>query len=386
MLNISEKIAELFKYLPPKGTRVLIGMSGGIDSSISAWLLKEKGCEVIGVTMSLWDDSLNLPQTSFKACFGPGEKEEIETARNFANKIGIPFYEISLAEEYKKYVLEYFRKEYLSGRTPNPCARCNQKIKFGFLLDQATKIGISFDIFATGHYARVILNPETKRYQLWQGIDKEKDQSYFLVFLNQEQLSKVVFPLGFITKKETRTLAEHLGFSELLTQAESQDFIEGNNYEVLFNQNEVKEGEIVDEDGNILGKHRGIIHYTIGQRRGLGIGGAGEPYYVVRIEPKTNRIVVGRKPELMKRTMTVVDCNWISLSENEVPPILDNVGCKIRIKHEIAKCKIEKLTSDAKQVKVTFDEPQSAITPGQVAGFYDGEKVIGGGIIERVLE
>lgn len=386
MSYLNEKIAKLFGYFPSKGSKVLVGMSGGIDSSISAWLLKQRGCEVIGVTMLLWDNSFNLPETGFKACFGPGERGEVELAKNFAKKIGISFYEIPLSEEYKRHVLDYFRKEYLSGRTPNPCVRCNQVIKFGFLLERAAKIGISYDFFATGHYARVVYDSETKRYQLWRGIDREKDQSYFLVMLNQEQLRKVVFPLGYISKNETRMIAERLGFSELLAQAESQDFIEGNNYEVLFSQDEIKEGEIVDEDGEVLGRHRGIIHYTIGQRRGLGIGGAGEPYYVVRIEPETNRVVVGRRPELMKRSMTVVNCNWIFLAGNEVPSLMEGVGCKIRIKHEIANCKIEKLTSDGEKVKVTFNEAQSAITPGQIAGFYSGEMVLGGGIIDEVLE
>ncbi|MCX8065203.1 MAG: tRNA 2-thiouridine(34) synthase MnmA [Candidatus Hydrogenedentes bacterium] len=386
MEGVLEKVAKIMDTLPPKGTKVLVGMSGGVDSSMTAWLLKERGCEVIGVTMSLWDNSFNLPKTEFKACFGPGEEEEIESARSFAEKIRIPFHVVNLSKEYKSYVLDYFREEYLRGRTPNPCARCNLTIKFGFLLEYSKKLGISFDNFATGHYARTILNPATKRYELLRGIDKDKDQSYFLVMLTQSHLSKVVFPLGYITKRETKVMAEHLGFSELLAQKESQDFVEGNKYEVLFSPEEVKEGEIVDETGRVLGKHRGIIHYTIGQRRGLGIGGAGEPYYVIKLDPANNRVIVGKKPFLLKSTMVVHNCNWISYKNEEVPFPLENVGCKIRIKHEIAKCKIEKLDVSGTTVKVAFEEPQSAITPGQIAGFYSGDVVLGGGIIEKVLD
>lgn len=385
MGGILEKISQIMDTLPPKGTRVLVGMSGGIDSSITAWLLKERGCEVTGVTMSLWDNSISIPKAEFKACFGPGEEEEIEFARSFAEKIHIPFYVVKLAEEYKRYVLDYFRKEYLQGRTPNPCARCNLTIKFGFLLEHSRKLGIYFDKFATGHYARVVFNPDKNKYELWRGVDREKDQSYFLVMLTQSQISKVVFPLGHLTKQDTRMLAQHLGFSELLTQKESQDFIEGNNYELLFSAEELREGDIVDESGKVLGKHKGIIYYTIGQRRGLGIGGAGEPYYVIGLDPINNRVIVGKKPDLLKSIMTVHSCNWTSFETSEIPPLLENVGCKIRIKHEIAKCKIEKIDAEGSRVKVTFEEPQSAITPGQIAGFYSGDVVLGGGIIERTL-
>ncbi len=374
----------IFDLLPPPRTKVAVGMSGGVDSSMAVWLLKQKGCEVVGLTMSLWDNRFPLQETGVKGCFGPGEEDEIKVAQSVAQRLNIPFHVIRLADEYNNAVLEYFRQEYLCGRTPNPCVRCNRTIKFGFLIERAEKAGIPFDYFATGHYARVRFDPVQNRYLLLRGIDIEKDQSYFLSMLKQEQLKKIVFPLGNLTKSQIRELARNVGFPELAEQSESQDFLESNKYDVLFREDEVKEGDIVDEFGNILGKHRGIIHYTIGQRKGLGIGGAGEPYYVLGLDAVNNRVIVGRKPSLLKQSMTVKDCNWISIPE--APEATLHIHCKIRLRHEPAKAQLAKANSYGDIVCVTFDEPQSAITPGQTAVFYDNDIVLGAGTIDSVEE
>lgn len=373
---------QVLALLPPPGTRVAVGMSGGVDSSMAVWLLKQRGCEVIGLTMSLWDNQFPLPDTGVKGCFGPGEEQEIEMAQSVAKRLEIPFHVIRLADEYNKEVLEYFRKEYLFGRTPNPCVRCNRTIKFGFLVERAEKAGIPFDYFATGHYARVRFDPEQNRYLLLRGIDIEKDQSYFLAMLQQEQLKKIVFPLGNLTKSQIRHLARCAGFPELAEQSESQDFLESSKYDILFREEDVKEGDIVDENGNLLGKHRGIVHYTIGQRKGLGIGGAGEPYYVIGLDPINNRVIVGRKPALLKQAMRVIDCNWVSIPD--APDTAMRIQCKIRLRHEPASAQLEKADDSGKIVRVIFEEAQSAITPGQTAVFYDNDIVLGAGTIDSV--
>lgn len=372
----------IFDLLPPPGTRVAVGMSGGVDSSMAVWLLKQRGCEVVGLTMSLWDNRFPLQETGVKGCFGPGEEEEIRTAQSVAQRLDIPFHVIRLAEEYNEAVLEYFRQEYLAGRTPNPCVRCNRTIKFGFLIERAEKAGIPFDYFATGHYARVRFDPIQNRYLLLRGIDSEKDQSYFLAMLKQEQLKKIVFPLGNLNKSQIRELARNVGFPELAEQSESQDFLENNKYDVLFRKEEIKEGEIIDESGKVLGKHHGIIHYTIGQRKGLGIGGAGEPYYVIGLDAVNNRVIVGRKPSLLKQSMIVKDCNWVSIPS--APDTLLPILCKIRLRHEPAKARLEKTEGTGNIVRVTFDDPQSAITPGQTAVFYDDDVVLGAGTIDSI--
>ncbi len=379
-MNIN--LNSLLDTLPPAGTHIAVGMSGGIDSSMAAWLLKQRGCQVIGLTMSIWDRRFPMEDTGIKGCFGPGEEQEIEMAQSIAQRLEIPFHVIPLADEYHKAVVEYFRKEYLSGRTPNPCVRCNRMIKFGFLIERAEKIGIPFDYFATGHYARVQFDPIRARYLLSRGIDLEKDQSYFLSMLRQEQLKKIVFPLGNLTKSQIRILAHEIGFPELVEREESQDFLEGSKYDILFGKEELKEGNIVDEQGNILGKHHGIIHYTIGQRKGLGIGGAGEPYYVIGLDPIHNRVIVGHKPCLLKSSMKVIECNWVSIPEAPETPM--KISCKIRLRHEPASAQIEEANASGDTIHITFDEPQSAITPGQTAVFYDGDWVLGAGIIDSV--
>lgn len=255
--------------------KVLVGLSGGIDSSVSAFLLKEKGYEVIGVFMKIFDERYRDFSGFKSACYGPEEKD-IEDAEKVCKILNIPFYVIDLKKEYEEKVLDYFKKEYLEGRTPNPCVICNRFLKFGYLIERAFSSGMDFDYFATGHYARVEYDKERGRYILKRGIDNEKDQSYFLFLLTQEQLSKIIFPLGYYRKEEVREIAKRNNFP-LFDKEESQDFIGGDRF-FLF-EGSKKEGDIVDKNGNVIGKHKGIIYYTIGQRKGIGIS-KGNPLFI----------------------------------------------------------------------------------------------------------
>ena len=246
-----------------KRARVAGGLSGGIDSSIAAALLKEKGYDVVGITMKTFDASMPVTEFVKHACFGPGEQEDIKAAAGICRKLGIPFHVIDLKDEFRDHVIEYFRSVYLAGRTPNPCVVCNRRLKFGFLLEKAKAMGVDFEFFATGHYAQRL--ESGGRFLLKRAADLSKDQTYFLYALTPEQLSHTLFPVGEYTKPQVREMARSLGL-ETADRPESQDFVSGTDYSYLFNEEEIKEGDIVDEKGNILGRHRGIIHYTVGQR------------------------------------------------------------------------------------------------------------------------
>ena len=286
---------------------------------------------------------------------------------------------IRLAEEYRAVVLDNFRREYLAGRTPNPCVRCNRALKFGFLPDHARRAGILFDRFATGHYARTRPADAGGRHLLLRARDAAKDQSYFLAMLSQAQLGALVLPLGAYTKPQVRDLARAAGFADLAARAESQDFIESESYDVLFEPGEIRPGEIVDAGGRVLGRHRGIIHYTIGQRKGLGIGGAGEPYFVTGIDAAHNRIVVGRAGDLLRERMRVSGCNWIARAGPPQAP--HPVQCKIRLRHPPAAARLSAAADAPGAVDVQFDTPQPSITPGQTAVFYEDDLVLGAGVI-----
>lgn len=240
---------------PYKGT-VLIGLSGGIDSSIAAWLLKQNGWNVVAATMSIYDGSIPIPPSDRSGCFGPREAFNIQSAIYAAERIGIPHYRINLAQDYRVAVLDYFRTEYLAGRTPNPCVQCNCKMKFGALQDYARKEGIQFDFFATGHFACVHFDPVCKRYCILRGVDSSKDQSYFISHLSQEQLSNLIFPLGEYHKAEVRAMAQKLGWLDLLGRSESQDFIACDNYSPLFRPSDAHPGKFIDKNGKVLGEHR----------------------------------------------------------------------------------------------------------------------------------
>jgi tRNA-specific 2-thiouridylase len=356
--------------------RVAVGLSGGVDSSVAAAQLKKDGHDVIGITMEIFDGSIAIKESHKHACYGPGEKEDVEKAASVCRKLGIPFHVIDLKAEYRRYVLDEFKDEYLKGRTPNPCVVCNKKLKFGFLLEKAKRAGIHFEAFATGHYAAII---ETGgRYLLKKALDRSKDQTYFLYTLTPEDLSRTLFPLGGVTKEEVREMARSMGL-DTAEDPESQDFIAGGDYAALFTQDEMRAGDIVDEKGDILGKHRGIVHYTIGQRRGLGIA-ACQPLYVVKIDAETNRIMVGDRERSFSEGLIASDLNLFTLVKLDRP---HNVHAKIRLNHRAAAATVFPL--EGGKVKVLFEEPQMSVTPGQSVVFYTGDIVFGGGIIEQAL-
>ena len=359
-----------------KQIKVAVGLSGGVDSSVAAALLQKQNYAVCGLTMEIYDDALGVDGSAKHACYGPGEKEDVESAAAISQKLKIPFHTIDLRKEYQQHVIRYFRNEYLEGKTPNPCVVCNQKLKFGFLLDKARQAGVTFDYFATGHYARI--ENADGRFLLKRAIDRSKDQSYFLYGLTQRQLARTLLPLGDHTKLQVREIARSLGL-QTADREESQDFIDGGDYSILFDKNEIKAGDIVNEAGQVLGEHRGIIHYTIGQRRGLGIASE-RPLYVHRIDAAHNRIIVSNQENLSKG-LVVKDLNLIGGDCIEQP--LNDVQVKIRLRHKAADATV--YPTDDNQTKILFKVPQISVTPGQSAVLYAGDTVLGGGIISAAL-
>ena len=352
-------------------------MSGGVDSSVAAYLLQKQGYDVIGVTMQIWDGALKLPDMGRAGCFGPGETRDLESARAAATRLGIPHVAVSLTDQFKRYVLDYFRAEYRAGRTPNPCVVCNQRLKFGFLLDRAREQGITFDFFATGHYARVVRDDTTGRCSLLRGVDHKKDQSYFLARLTQEQLRQVLFPLGELTKPDVIHLAREAGFDDIVARKESQDFIESDDYSALFQPADDRPGPIVDTNGHILGQHHGIIHYTIGQRAGLGVAAA-DRLYVQELRPDTNTVVLGRRADVLSEGCRVTEARWIS----GAPPVAGTV-CAVRLRYRHAGVPATLHPEPDGDWRADFAEPQFAVTPGQAAVFYAGDEVLGGGWIGK---
>lgn len=357
-------------------TKVAVGLSGGVDSSVTAALLKNEGYDVFGLFMSIYDENIKIEVAGKNACYGPNKKNDIATARSVSDTLGIPFHVIDLSREFTEYVIEYFRNEYLGGRTPNPCIVCNRELKFGFMLKKAREAGIEFDRFATGHYARI--TEENNRYLLKRPVDISKDQTYFLYSLSQDQLSRIIFPLGNYNKPEVRDIARSIGL-QTSERPESQDFISGGDYTPFFNEGEINEGDIINKEGKVLGKHKGIIYYTVGQRKGLGIA-APNPLYVSEIDVENNRIIVTDQSEIMTKGLIAKDINLISVDKLNEPIRVD---VKIRVQHKAAPAVLSGLGGG--KVEVVFDEPQLAVTPGQSAVFYDGDVVLGGGVIEKSL-
>jgi tRNA-specific 2-thiouridylase len=352
---------------------VAVAMSGGVDSSVAAALLKDRGYQVTGVTMKIWDGEKVPVFKPRRSCYGPGEAEDIKETQRVAEKLGIDLHIINLSEEFRRDVLDYFEREYLTGRTPNPCVMCNRYIKFQALIDKSGNAGIEFDYFATGHYSRIDYDENSSRYLLKKARNTVKDQSYFLAFLTQDQLKNTLFPVGEYTKQEVRDLARkfNLGVDE---KPESRDFVAAG-YRSLISDTQA--GLIKNARGEILGEHRGIADYTIGQRKGLGISGK-DPFYVTDIDPETNTVIVGSREDVYSDELTANNLNWISMEKLETEM---EVRAKIRYSHEEAKVTVIPLADE--QVKVKFKEPQMAITPGQAVVFYNDEIVLGGGIIER---
>ncbi|MDX1709240.1 MAG: tRNA 2-thiouridine(34) synthase MnmA [Desulfobacterales bacterium] len=358
-----------------KNIKVAVGLSGGVDSSVAAALLSEQGYDIYGITMEIYDGSVSLNESAKHACYGPGEKEDVESAAAICEKLKIPFQTIDLRQEYKHHVIDYFRKEYLEGKTPNPCVVCNQKLKFGFLLHKAREAGCDFDYFATGHYARIVKSGN--RFLLKRAADRRKDQTYFLYGLTPQQLAHSLFPLGDLTKQQVREMARALGL-ETADREESQDFIDGGDYSILFSEDEIKAGEVVDEKGRVLGEHRGIIHYTIGQRRGLGIP-SHQPLYVSRIDAANNRLVVSHR-EHRSKGLVATDVNLIAVDGIEQPL---EVQVKIRLRHKETDATV--YPPDGDQTRILFKKPQMSVTPGQSAVIYTGDTVLGGGIITAAI-
>ena len=355
--------------------KVVIGMSGGVDSSVAAYLLKEQGYDVIGIMMKLSPDDPEYAENEGGCC----SLSAVLDARRVADKLDIPFYVMNFKAPFQNYVIDNFIDEYFNGRTPNPCIMCNKHIKFEELLRKAIAIGA--DYVATGHYATV--EEIDGRYLLRKSEDDKKDQTYALYNLTQEQLKHVLMPCGKYSKPEIREIAEKIGF-EVFRKKDSQEicFIPDNNHGKFLEKKsgrKVKPGNFVDKDGNVLGKHKGIVYYTIGQRKGLGIA-LGKPMFVTDIIPDKNQVVLGNEEDIFKNTLIAKDVNLIPFDkvEGEI-----EVTAKVRYSARPAKAKLTQVGEN--KIKLVFEENQRAITKGQSVVFYKGNYVVGGGIIEEIL-
>lgn len=357
--------------------KVVVGMSGGVDSSVAAYLLKEQGYDVIGVTMQIWQEEERQAVEDEGGCCG---LTAVDDARRVAAKLDIPYYVMNFKKEFKTKVIDYFIDEYLKGATPNPCIACNRYVKWESLLTKAMSIGA--DYIATGHYAKVLRHPETGRYTLALSDTQGKDQTYALYNLTQFQLEHTLMPLGSYEKDEIRNIARKI---ELVVadKPDSQDicFVPDGDYSAFIEKNintPVREGNFVDKSGNVLGRHRGICNYTIGQRKGLGIA-LGVPAYVCSIDPERNEVVLGSNEDLFKREVLVRDFNWMAYDKPQEGSSLRAMG-KIRYSQKMSPCT---LTVNNDRVICEFDVPQRAVTPGQAAVFYIDGYVLGGGVIVR---
>jgi tRNA-uridine 2-sulfurtransferase len=363
---------------------IAVAMSGGVDSSTVAAMLRAEGSNVIGLTMQLWNQRRlagreGMPEAVTGRCCS---LDDVYDARRVAETIGIPYYVVNHEDRFERDVVRPFVQEYLSGRTPIPCSLCNNHLKFDQLLAVAQQIGA--DAVATGHYARVEFDESRNRWLLKRPTDRSKDQTYFLFGLTQEQLSRTLFPLGGMTKPEVRELARKYGLA-LAEKPDSQEicFVPGGDYKKFLDAYLAEQGdslpdtagELVTTDGRVIGEHSGIHNFTVGQRKGLGVA-TGTPLYVLQIKGDTRQVIVGEQENLYSRNILTKRINLISTGESPQPV---RVSVKIRHRHEPAAATIEKTGAD--EIVVTFDEPQRAITPGQAAVFYDGDIVVGGGWI-----
>lgn len=351
--------------------KALIAMSGGVDSSVAAKIMVDRGYECIGCTMKLYSNEDIGIKKSNTCC----SLEDTFDARNVAYKLGMQYYVLNFADEFYDKVIKRFIDNYENGRTPNPCIDCNRYMKFEKLFDTAKSLG--YDYIVTGHYARIEFDGE--RYLLKKALDDSKDQSYVLYTMTQHQLKHTIFPLGDIPKTETRKIAEENGFINA-NKPDSQDicFVPNGDYAAViehYTGKKYENGNFIDKFGNILGEHNGIIRYTVGQRRNLGIS-LGKPIYVCGIDCKNNTVILGDEKDLYNCEMTVTDFNWIS---GEIPK--DAIRCKVKIRYKKPEEWATVTPVDDKTVKVIFDFPQRAITAGQSAVMYDGDIVLGGGII-----
>ena len=350
-------------------------MSGGVDSSVAAYLLKEQGYDVIGVTMQIWQEDKEYEEREGGCC----SLSAVDDARRVADKIGIPFYVLNFRDSFKKNVIDYFIDEYMEGKTPNPCIACNKYLKFDELLKKAQ--GIGADYIATGHYAKI--EEHNGRYILVKSDDDKKDQTYALYNMTQEQLAHTLMPCGEYTKDRIREIAKEIGL-DVHNKKDSEEicFISDNNHGKYISEampGKVKQGNFVDKDGNILGKHKGIVYYTIGQRKGLGLA-MGRPVFVTDINPLTNEVVVGAEEDIFKTDLICKDINFIAFDKLDKSLELK---AKIRYSAKPATATITPLENG--KVRVSFKEKQRAITKGQSVVFYLDDLVVGGGIIESLV-
>ena len=361
--------------------RVVVAMSGGVDSSVAAALLKEQGCEVIGISMQLYDHSDQ--DTRFDSCCS---LKEVDGARRVAQILDIPYYVLNFEDVFKRKVIDYFVKEYLEARTPNPCVKCNEDVKFKHLLIKAREL--KADFLATGHYVKNVYDAQTRSYHLKKADDLNKDQSYFLFSMAQKELPFLLFPLGELTKSQVREIARAHGLPTA-DKKESMEicFIPDNNYasfisEKTLTQEEQKKysGKILDQAGKQLGQHEGFFKYTIGQRKGLGVFQA-DPLYVTRVDQTTKDVTVGGKEDLLSGGLIAKDVNWLTL------PRSPDISVRIRYRHKGVKAFLNDSWQDGSvktdRIHVVFEEKQSAVTPGQAAVFYEGDTLLGGGWIAQ---
>ena len=353
--------------------KVVVGMSGGVDSSVAAWLLKQQGYDVIGVTMQIWQEEEDEIVEENGGCCG---LSAVDDARRVAERIGIPYYVMNFREVFREKVIDNFVSEYEKGRTPNPCIVCNRYVKWEALLEKALALGA--DYIATGHYARIVHLPNG-RYAIEKAAFDRKDQTYALYNLNQHQLAHTLMPVGAYDKSEVRRIAGEIGLS-VANKMDSQDicFVPDGDYAGFirrFTGKDYPAGDFTDKDGNVLGQHKGIIHYTVGQRKGLGLS-LGHPAFVLEIRPETNEVVVGTNEESMSRYVRANHVNFMSVADIDGKK---RAWGKIRYNHKGAWCTVERTGED--EILCTFDEPVRAITPGQALVLYDGEYVLGGGTI-----
>ena len=352
------------------GDKVVVAMSGGVDSSVAALLLKRQGYGVIGVTMQIWPQ----PDDRSKACCS---LEAVGDARKVSWDLGIPHYVLNFRDEFEDKVIRYFCREYIQGRTPNPCIACNRYIKFESLLAKARGIGAEY--IATGHYARIIREEKTNEYMLYTGVDSTKDQSYALYSMTQHQLAHTLFPLGNLTKEKVREIAREAGLP-VSDKPDSQEicFVSDDNYAGFVEEYldvEAQEGEIRSVSGEYLGTHKGVYHYTVGQRKGLGLA-LGHPVYVTKVDPRKGLVWVGGDKDLFSKGLVASDFNYISGTPFEE-------GKRVQAKIRYASVKAGAVAyPDGGSVKIEFQEPQRAVAPGQAVVLYDGQRVLGGGTIE----
>ena len=380
--------------LPKAGDTVVVGLSGGVDSTLTALLLKQKGCRVIGVTMSLWDGQIKVDESKplRDSCYSPKEVEDIKACKKFCEEQGFEYHVIDVKETYHKEVLEYFKAEYRAGRTPNPCIRCNRYIKFGALQYGIQNLNIDYDYFCTGHYAKIVRPAEglygtdKKPCMVASAMDQSKDQTYFVYRVPSSVLEKVRFPLANIPKKEVFRMAREYGLAAA-DKEESQDFIPEEYFDALFSDKPAVPGDIIDLDGHVLGKHRGIEHYTIGQRRGLGVSSS-HPLYVHSIDAVNNLVVLASNDDLNSNALIADEFVWPADVEPAEPL---NVLVKIRLASRPVSAKIERYEPSSDEHfsrqpwKITFETPQRAVAPGQSAVLYKDGVILGGGIISKAL-